>query len=146
MSAEPDLLIGGLSLWAMDRPYAGAEGAWDRDLIRCRAVVTSVGARVEIEDFISGTSFRRFEHDVDQLYSALSQSVEVGATDRRLELRIEPVGLGHMRVEVDVTPDRFTQWHRFVFACDQTELPPLMRHCRAILRRFPVIAPEVPDG
>ncbi len=46
--------------------------------------------------------------------------------------------LGHIAIEVPVTPDHLNQRHWFRFEIDQSYLPPLVRQCRAVLAAYPI--------
>jgi hypothetical protein len=41
--------------------------------------------------------------------------------------------LGHILMHVEITPDQMTQDHRMDFEIDQSYLPSLLAHCRAVI-------------
>ena len=40
-----------------------------------------------------------------------------------------------------ITPDNLNQWHKFIFAIDQSYLPTTIAGCNRLLDRFPVTGP-----
>jgi hypothetical protein len=47
-------------------------------------------------------------------------------------------GLGHVRAQVEITPDHLLQAHRFEFEVDQSYLPGIIRQCSAIVQEYPI--------
>ena len=41
-----------------------------------------------------------------------------------------------------MTPDNLKQWHKFIFAIDQSYLPATVAGCKRLLERFPVRGPD----
>lgn len=56
-----------------------------------------------------------------------------------LKLSLEVIDrLGHVRAQVEITPDHLAQTHRFEFEVDQSYLPGIMRQCSAIVQEYPI--------
>jgi hypothetical protein len=45
---------------------------------------------------------------------------------------------GHLRANVEITPDHLAQTHRMQFEIDQSHLPVIVEQCAAVVRRYPV--------
>jgi hypothetical protein len=55
-----------------------------------------------------------------------------------LRVAIVAKPLGHMLVQVELTPDNVTQKHWFEFEADQTHVGNLVGQLRLLLQRYPV--------
>ena len=53
--------------------------------------------------------------------------------------------LGHIRAQVDITPDNLTQSHRFEFEIDQSYLPNIIEKCAAIVQKYPIRGQRDPN-
>lgn len=143
---EPDLCLGGLSLWIHRRQYPDAADYWDGNWLYSRAVMEGPGARVEIRGpFLHGSEIASFARELAQLDETLQGEARLGRIEPQLEVIMRIDGLGHVAVTVDITPDPLSQAHRFEFELDQTYVAPLRTSCRTILERFPIKgAPDDP--
>lgn len=54
----------------------------------------------------------------------------------RIEMKVDKVG--HIEIRVELSPAPESEGHWFLFAFDQTYLPPLVTQCRDVLRQFPL--------
>ena len=135
----PDLRLGGLSLWIRRRQYPDAADYWDGNWLDSLAVMQAPGARVEIHGpFIHASEIASFAQELSRLDETLQGEARLGRIEPQLEvvMRIDP--LGHVAVTLEITPDPFSQAHRFEFELDQTYIGPLRASCRTILERFPI--------
>ncbi|HEX8364718.1 MAG TPA: hypothetical protein VF603_05475 [Allosphingosinicella sp.] len=140
---EPDLRLGGFSLWIRHRQFPDAADYWDGNWLEARAVMEAPGARVEIHGpFIHASEITAFAQELSRLDETLQGEARLGRIEPHLEVVMRIDGLGHLAVIVDITPDPFSQAHRFEFALDQTYLAPLRAACGTILDCFPVRGAE----
>lgn len=55
-----------------------------------------------------------------------------------LSVTLKCGSLGHITMEVSITPDHRSQRHWFQFGIDQSYLPPFMKQCQSILEAYPI--------
>lgn len=140
MLTEPDILVGGLSIWVERRQYPDASDYWDGNWLIIRARMEQFGAKVEIQSpGLMTVDFKRFHEELTSASITLSGEARLLSLEPDLKVTLAVERLGRVAVEVEITPDHLSQFHRFEFHLDQTYLPPLIRACEAILERFPVI-------
>jgi hypothetical protein len=46
--------------------------------------------------------------------------------------------LGHIRAQVEITPDNLTQSHKMEFDVDQSYLPSIIKQCSVIVKKYPI--------
>jgi hypothetical protein len=54
--------------------------------------------------------------------------------------------VGHLRAQVEITPDHLLQSHRFEFEVDQSYLPSIIKQCSAIVQEYPICGQEGREG
>lgn len=137
---EPDLTLGCFSLWVYGRSYPGSDDFWDGNWLQCKAQVKAGGSRVEvIGPFLRNTELLDFLRDLSRISDKLTGTAELDCLEPNLSMVLTMNALGHVAVEVSITPDHLTESHQFSFEVDQTFLPPIVRAFMSILERFPVI-------
>jgi hypothetical protein len=103
------------------------------------------GARVEVRGPFLGTfELASFARELERMDRALSGRADLTGTEVELKAVLEMDRLGRLQLVVDITPDQFTQQHRFEADLDQSYLPSLIASCRSTLERFPVIGSPDP--
>ena len=63
----------------------------------------------------------------------------------KVSLEVSDSG-GHVRAEVEITPDHLRQSHRFEFEVDQSYLPGIITQCSKIEQEYPVRGQQHRDG
>lgn len=97
------------------------------------ATVKCAGAILMTSDFM------RFQDQLISVNTALVGEAELAGCEPNLKVTLKMQRLGHLEVEVEITPDNLNQFHRFSLDLDQSYLPALITSCDAILERYPVI-------
>jgi hypothetical protein len=139
METEPDLRIGGLSVWVAGRQFPDASDYWDGNWLFIRARMEAPGATVHCEGPALMTSdVERFRNELAAASNTLAGEAILGGLEPDLMVTIKVQRLGQVAVEVDITPDHVSQRHRFTVDLDQTYLPALIASCDAVLDRLPV--------
>lgn len=141
MQSEPNLRLGGLSLWIGGREFPDSEDYWDGNWLVVRARMEAPGARVECEGPILMTSdLERFRGELASLHATLSGEATLASLEPNLTVRLAAQRLGQIALEVEITPEPLGQLHRFTLDAhlDQSHLPALIASCDALLERFPV--------
>jgi hypothetical protein len=139
---KPDFRIGRLALWVQGWEREEAANVHDANWLRFTAWYTSKGSRV----LLSGGALMTFDLEkwLEQM-RALELERDGAAILAPIEphLRVELTAdsLGHLDLEVEITPDPATQEHRFREELDPSILPARLRELAEICRRFPVRNP-----
>ena len=98
------------------------------------------GALVEVEGPILHIPERvHFRDELTKLNETLSGSAELRPMEPGLHLTLTAESLGHISVDLSITPDQLTQTHTFEFGADQSYLPALLNSLDRILNEYPVI-------
>ena len=112
------------------------DGNWLYVTAHCSASCASVwaqGAILMVMDIVG------FGAGCATLLSRDATSAALDPLEPELKLSLTAVDdLGHLRAEVEITPDHLTQAHRFEFEVDQSFLPGIIRQCSAIVQEYPI--------
>lgn len=137
---EPDLKLVGLSIWVDGRQFPDNSDYYDGNWLNVRVRMEAPSATVKCAGAILMTSdFMRFQDQLISVNTALVGEAELAGCEPNLKVTLKMQRLGHLEVEVEITPDNLNQFHRFSLDLDQSYLPALITSCDAILERYPVI-------
>lgn len=138
-SDEPDLELGGFSLWVLGRQFPDAIDEWDGNWLHVRVRVEAPGALIEAEGaFVSAPELADFAKQLGALHTTLAGEAVLRCLEPNLHVALRAKSLGHVSVCVRITPDHMTQSHEFLFEIDQSYLGPLLSACGQVLSRWPV--------
>ena len=139
----PSLVLGGLSLWVLDKAFPESvewyEGSW----LQVRAECSAPGATVTANGPLLTTE------DIGRLLAGMeamqrgANSAGMSPLEPNLAVSLTGSSRGRLRIDVRITPDSMTQEHRFFFDADVAYLAGPIEQCREILRRFPVVEGRV---
>mgnify|MGYP001062776523 CR=1 FL=1 len=134
------LTLGDFSLWVYGRSYPDSIDFWDGNWLQCKAQVKVNGASVEVVGtFLRNDELMDFMRGLSRMHDEVAGTAELHCIEPNLGMALATDALGHISVEVSITPDHMAQSHHFSFAVDQTFLPPLIKSCERVLDRFPII-------
>ena len=136
-SAEPSLVIDGLSLWILGKAnsesYRGVE-------LQVHAVCTAPGATVSITGSLFGSNdIATFMWGMEAMHQWKATTASLRPVDPNLSVELRSSATGTLQVEVGITPDSNTQQHQFISELDLSYLPKLIAQCREILAVFPSV-------
>ena len=136
---EPDMALGGLSVWIFGREFPDTDDYWDGNWLNVRVRMKAPGALLEAEGaFLRVPELSAFNSDLRRLYETLWGSAVLDCLEPNLHLKLNALSLGHIEVRVSITPDPLSQKHEFEFGVDQSYLAPLLQSCEEILERYPL--------
>lgn len=137
---EPDLKVAGLQLWVHGRECPESEHYYDGNWLHVTAHCGALGASVWAEGAIlMVTDIADFGNQCTEMLSRGAKSAALDPLEPELRVSLETVdSLGHICVQVEITPDHLAQAHRFEFEVDQGYLPRIVRQCSAIVQQFPI--------
>jgi hypothetical protein len=139
MEDEPDIKFGPFSLWVFNRQFPNCDDYWDGNWLAARAEVNASCAWVRAEGpIIHLAEIARFLQELERLQREVKGTAQLKCIEPNLNIAIEADSLGHLEVEVSITPDHLHQKHRFNFSLDQTYVPPVVTACRQLLSRYPI--------
>jgi hypothetical protein len=138
-SLEPDLRLGGFSLWVSGRQFPDVNDFWDGNWLHVEAHMQASGALVEARGpILHASEIAKFVQELEPLHTNLTGEAALRCIEPNLEIVIRCDALGHVTVRVVITPDHMTQSHVFTFDLDQTYLGPLLDGCRSVLSNWPI--------
>lgn len=137
---EPDLKLAGLSLWVRSRQFPDCEDYWDGNWLNIFARVEASGSFVEVSGpFLRNDELAAFAAQLESVQRDLTGEAKLACMEPNLNAKVRCGSLGHIEVVIAITPDHLAQSHEFTFGIDQSYLAPVLRGCRRILERVPVI-------
>ena len=133
----PSLKLEGISIWIDGRERPDAHDFSDANWLDARVLVEAPGASVELRH----TSIRidelaAFDAELQALYRDLKGTATLACLEAPLSIRLLGDRRGHIRIEVDLTPDVASQRHWFEFSSDQSYLPRLLTGLRRVLETY----------
>ena len=136
---EPDLRIGPLVVWIHGRQFPSASDYWDGNWLRATAHCGSGGAEVTTSGSILHVpELLGWLNACESLNRDLTGEANLETIEPMLKVRLAGKSQGHLRLEVEITPDNVTQSHWFAVDLDQSYLSPLIAQLRRVLEAFPV--------
>jgi hypothetical protein len=137
---KPDLKIAGFQLWVHGRQFPESEGYYDGNWLRVTAHCGASGASVWANGAIlMVTDIAGFGDKCAALLSGGIKAATLAPFEPELKVWLEAADrLGHLRAQVEITPDQLTQAHRFEFEVDRSYLPAIIRQCSAITQEYPI--------
>lgn len=137
---EPDLSIKDLHLWIQGRQFPESneyyDGNWLNVTVHCNLYSASIwldGPILLVMD-IEG-----FGKQCEAMSRGEVTSVRLYPLEPELGLLLEPADrLGHIRVEVTMHLEQFTQSHNVHFEIDQSYLPSIAKQCFDIVQKYPI--------
>lgn len=139
MDRDPDLSLGGFSLWVTGQPYADAEEPYGRDLLGFETLIETPSSTVRAAGMLSAASLSGFCRDLNAIHEALEGDAVLEAHDGEsiliLTLAMKP--LGHVEAVLDLRSNLGDENHRFAWGLDQTFLKPFAHQVRAFSAAYP---------
>lgn len=134
-----DLKLAGLHIRVHGRQFPDARDDWDGDWLHVTAQCDANGASVAVSGPIVHLSeLVRWCRDVEKLLHSMTGEARFDCREPNLTIQLEAASLGHITMDVSITPDHLTQKHWFQFAIDQSYLPSLIAQCQSILDAYPL--------
>src|SRR5262245_20643131 len=142
----PSLVLGGLSLWVLDKAFPESVEWFDGNWLQVRAECNAPGATVTANGPLLTAE------DIGRLLSGMEAMQRGGSAagmsplEPNLVISLTGSSRGRLRIDVRITPDSMTQEHRFFFDADVGYLAGPIEQAREILRRFPAVEGRVAQG
>lgn len=137
MSEGPDIRLQGLRIWIEGFAHPASDHEFDRDWLLALVRMEASGAAVEVRgSFLRKSDLAFFAEELKKLDTTLDGSAELSCLEPNLHVLLRCDRLGHIEVEVDITPDQLSQVHRFKFDLDQTYLSPLVTELESVLQTY----------
>ena len=136
---EPDLVLAGLRIWIHGWQFPNIDEYWDANWLYCTARCAASGAHVEATDsFLRVPELASWLDHCEKLAKSLKGKVVLEPMEPTLHVEIIAQSLGHMQVQVQLTPDNLAQKHWFEFNVDQTHIVQLISQLKVVLQEHPV--------
>jgi hypothetical protein len=135
----PDIKLNGLQIWIHGRQFPDAMDYWDGNWLRITAHcgthgadVWTTGSILHIPDIV------RWLAELERMKKSLSGEANLIPMEPELRVKLAAAQLGHISMEVEITPDNVTQEHTFRFDLDQSYLEPVIDSCRKLVAEYAV--------
>lgn len=136
----PSIELGGFQILVHRREFPDATDRWDGNWLHVTAQCAQAGAIVAASGpILDAADLARFRDQLAEVSRAQSGWAELRGAEPNIRVRVEAVeGQGHLGVRVELTPDAQDQGHWFAYTIDPSYVAETIRHCDAVLERFPV--------
>jgi hypothetical protein len=140
----PSLKIEGFALWVHGRQFPESQDFYDGNWLSVTGHCGASGASVWVQGAIlMVTDLQRWADQCEILYQSLKGEAVLHSYEPHLKVTINNAdAFGHLRMQVEITPDHMNQKHTFDFELDQSYLPQLIRNCREIIAAYPIRGTE----
>lgn len=137
---EPGLKIAGFQLWVHERQFPKLKDHYDGNWLRVTAHCSASGASVWAQGAILMVSdIAAFGHGCAAMHAGATKSAALASCEPDLQLSLDATDrVGHIRMQVNITPDYQRQSHRFEFEIDQSYLPGIIKQCSDLVREYPI--------
>ena len=140
---KPRLHIAGLKLWVHGRQFPAAQDYWDGNWIRVTARCDSPRSSVQTEGAIVHLSeLHGLLEGCERLHASLSGVAKLECMEPNLAVYLTARTLGHVDVQVRITPDELSERHEFNSSFDQSFLPAIIKDCLGVLGEYPIRDPS----
>ena len=145
---EPDLKVAGFQLWVHGRQYPEANDYYDGNLLRVTAHCGASGASVWAQGAIlMVTDIAGFGNGCAAMLDGPSRSADLAPCEPEIKVSLEASDrVGHIRAQVEITPDHLLQAHRFEFEIDQSYLPGIIKQCSDIVQEYDIRGEQDREG
>ncbi len=135
----PDLRLEGLEVWIHSRQFPDSHDYWVGNWVNTTARCQSEGASVHVTGpFLHLPELLSWRNAMDRLYVSLQGEANLETKEPELKVKLTGDGLGHIAVEVGITPNVMNQRHIFGFQIDQTHLPIIVGQIDRVLEKHPI--------
>jgi hypothetical protein len=135
----PSIRLDGLRIWVHGRQFPDSDDYWDGNWLKVTANCGGNGATVSVTGpIIHLSELDRWLVQTEGLYRSLAGKANLDCMEPLLSVSLKAKSLGHIKLEVSITPNHLTQKHWFQFEIDQSYLPALVRQCRSLLGTYPI--------
>lgn len=136
---DPQLQISGLRIWIHGRQFPRSDDYWDGNWLLVTAEYKRAGSRVTAEGpIIHLGELAGLLDSTRLLHETLSGEACLDCMEPELNVKMTAGDLGHIGLEVSITPNSLTEEHTFRESIDQSYLPQVIASCESILHAYPV--------
>jgi hypothetical protein len=135
----PKLRLEGFQVWVHGWQFPHLYDYWDGNWLRATAhcgvdgaSVFSTGAILHLSELAS------WRNQLELLSRTLLGEAKLNCIEPYLGVILKADSLGHVLMEVSITPEHLTQRHWFQFEIDQTYLNPLLRQLHSLFDEYPL--------
>jgi hypothetical protein len=136
----PSLRVASFQLWVHGRQFPDAQDADDGNWLRVTGHCGASGASIWVQgSILMVTDIERFGRECRSLYEGKSDRAGLEPFEPVLRIGLKATDqTGHIRADVEITPEHLTQKHRMQFEIDQSYLPEIIEQCAAVVTAYPV--------
>ena len=136
---EPDIQISELQVWVHGRQFPDADDYWDGNWLLVTAHCGTEGSSVWVSGpIIHLSELHRWLVSCRKMEETLGGEANLECMEPELSVTIKAQGLGHLAMEVQITPNHLQQEHTFRFEIDQSYLPNFLGGGQTVLSKYPI--------
>ncbi len=131
--------IGGLHIETINRQFSDSYDFWDGNWLNVKVECVAPGSKITVQGSILRIDeLESWKSECQVLYKSLKGTADLKTLEPNLNVHISAESGGHIKVEVDITPDHLNQKHLISFDLDQSFLPSLINQIDKIIETFPI--------
>ena len=136
---NPSIKFEKLKIWIHGRQFPDANDYWDGNWLLVTAHYAADGSSVSTSGaIIHLPEIAGWALGAKKIIDTLQGEAGLYCMEPNLAVILKAKSLGHIDVELSITPDDITQQHKYFFELDQTYLPPLIQQCEEVLQNYPI--------
>ncbi len=136
---EPTIQLSGLQIWTHGRQFPDMNDYWDGNWLRVTVHCGAQGSSVWASGaFIHLPELYAWHKSAVEMYKTLKGHANLECMEPELSIKMKACSLGHMKMEVEITPNHLEQEHKYYFEIDQTYLAKLIKQCDSVLKAYPI--------
>lgn len=136
---KPNIKLAGLQIWVHGRQYPDTNDYWDGNWLKVTACCEAKGASVWTNGpIIHLSELQSWMISTKELSKTLKGEAKLLCMEQELFVTLKAESLGHIAMNVEITPSINEQEHRFSFELDQSYLPSLVSQCDEVLKNYQI--------
>ena len=137
---KPDISFSGFQLWIHGREIGDPREHWeDANWLNVTAHCGAPGADVWAQGpILQLADLVWWLKQLEDISRTMSGKAELVPVEPNLYIKLEMDKLGHVAMQVNITPEHMSQRHEFREQIDQSYLPGLIRQIKTVLQKYPI--------
>jgi hypothetical protein len=128
-----------LAIWVHGRQFPDSYDFWDGNWLRGTVHCGGGGSSVDVSGSILHlTELDQWCVSTKALYDTSGGEAKLECMEPALSIDLMPDSLGHIRMNVSITPNHVLQRHEFAFTIDPTSLSALIVQLKTVLKTYPL--------
>lgn len=136
---KPDIQLSGMQIYVHGQQFPDMSDYWDGNWLKVTVHCGAEGASVWVSGpFIHLSELQSWMALSKKLSQNLKGEANLDCMEPELSVTLKAESLGHIGMNVEITPNHLKQQHKFSFELDQSYLPGLVCQLGEVLKKYPI--------